>query len=243
MRAVSLSLERPAFEYFEDLMSNQVKVADPVINERVFILEHKLNEKKSQYVFSFLVKSADRISEVKLSQQDVAMITALSMTIQKVKEVDGQIIPLSPEMTFADSAVFTGAKDGEREVDAVAALFAGKLTLDNKVWKRFADFDTRNLLCTPETKVSGNPSYGIGIEAKGYYPLVQPFVINGSTENKLILDLPYLLPKAIEGGIAANGDALIDGSYNIVRMRCRGLVCMDADVQYSQFLNDKRNRN
>jgi hypothetical protein len=239
---VSLSQERTAFEYFENLIMNQVGVSDCVINERVLILEGKFDDKNASHTVSFLVKSNDSEQEVKLNQQDVALITALCLTVQKVKEVDGQVVPVSPELTFADSAYFPGLKDGEIEAVAVGAAFSAKLTLDNKVNKRLIDFDTRNLLCVPETKVSGEPSYGIGLTEKGYYPLVQPFVVAGSTENKLQLTLPYLLTKVIKGGFKADGNAVTDGSYNVFRFRCRGLVAIDADVAYSKFMSSNRSK-
>jgi hypothetical protein len=236
MKSVSLSSQRPAFEWFRDLIENRVGLKDTVINERHFILEVKLNDKKTDYELSFLVKKEDSATEVKIDQQDVALITGLSLGAVKVAVIDGQIIPLTPELLYADKTYFPGIVGAEKEVDAIAALWLATLSLDNKKSKRLIDFSTFNLMKTPYAKVEGLPHYGSNTDENIFYPLAQPFIVAGKAENKLKLNLPYLLPSVIEGKVDAAGDPLPNGAHNIIRIRCRGFVAVDAESAYTTWL-------
>lgn len=242
-----ISPDRPAFDFFQDSILRPAGVGGATINERTFILEARMNNQSRDMTFRVIQNTKDSDREIKLDLEDIALITHIRMSLQKVKEMNGYIIPLTPDLTFADKDYFVGVKDGHKEVDAVNAVFdGGKLSIESKSSKRLTDFDTFGLQYIPYTKTAGLPALGMNSCERGFHPLVNPIILSGKSENDIKLKLGYMISEIMEGKwdaagavIAADaaGKATEETPYNVVRLRLRGLVALNAATKYTAWLS------
>ncbi len=234
-----VSTDRQAFDYFKDNILRPAGAGSAIINERTFILEAKLNNQSRDMTFRILETKKDSDREIKLDLEDIALITQIRLSCQKVREENGYTIPLTPDLTYADKDFFVGVLGGKKEVDAVNAIWdGGKLSLESKSTKRLSQFDTYNLLHVPQVqlKEDGQPIYGTDNEGRGYYSIINPFVLSGKAENDIRLTLGYMISEIMEGKHDATGTAYAGDVYNVVRLRLRGFVGLNAASKYSAWL-------
>lgn len=200
------------------------KVGNVQYYESDLVLRAKL--KSGQNVVKFGVEDQSpeidptvQSRETHLAKADGFVAYSILLGVQKMETVNGAVVPKSDIVTWADSAIFVGAKSGvTSEAKAVNSIWDnGKLSIATGTLTRLENFSTRNLLHETSTlTISENE------ENKGFYNLATLVPFSGQNTTRIFVQLPVQeFLDGIVGNLAADGTA-VAGQYNELVLIIKG---------------------
>jgi hypothetical protein len=222
---------REVLEMFENQVLSRMKGGKNgyIVNEHDLVLRAKLTS-SNQVVKLRVEKSSDTTKrEIPLEATDIFCMTHGLLGIQKMKRLtDGTIVPVSEILTFVDPSVFSGTNSkGEKEADALSAVYDAKLKLETSRTSRVAVFHTRNFTHVP-TRENGVNAYGCDHSGRGFYDFTRFSIFNGEATNKLEIEMRDDLRGGIEG---ADAD-----EFNELVFIAKGFLAVDSSKDYTTFL-------
>lgn len=215
------------------------------IYRHMLIYQTELSPNRKNY--EFIVKETNQQgqlpSEILLNINDSFHMTHWSLGVMK------QAPTATPALTVANSDIWFNADPlifdgvavaGVTEAQSVTSVWNAKLTLKTNQVDRIKPFSCNRLRFSPAYPTRDDPTgnqlnsqYGPTIEEQGFFYIGNPIQgLNGSEDNRLILNLPDdALIDNINGDTDAGG-AAGNGNTNLLTIRLYGFIV----IQGSQSL-------
>jgi hypothetical protein len=217
----SPDMERADYRRIQQLMKQQNRGTDFIINQSTLRVEKVLDPNKNSYNFDLYEtgSESDRAQERKLNRNDLFMVTHVALNIVKQDTTNGKYGNY-PLFTFPDPNYFIGINaGGDTEAEALEMIYNGELNIKTSTVERLPKFLTNNLRFAPEaqTNLPGDtnellaatvPQYGPTHAERGYFRLNPNLILDGQENNEIRVDLGTGNKAVIAGGIDEANEAL-----------------------------------
>jgi hypothetical protein len=214
-----------------------------IVEDFTLVAAAKLDSSQNTLVFT-LLESQNKESERKekglklLALADIAYMYDLTIYIKKVNEATGEysVIPL----TYPEKTIFTGVKDGMKEVDAFQVLYGGSINFERGRTTLMKDVDLRQYLFAPDRQLSDDVYPNINNQAA--VEISEKSILTGEDDIEFNIVLPKTTKvnrELLEGNIAADGSEKT-GYANYVYIHLQGFraaKCAKAFIPYREKNN------
>lgn len=249
---VPASQESANSEKFREFLKKATRSSvDPfIVQPYTIILEQELKNDRSNYVFSLKQNgNSDRPLEVKLSRNDLFLLTAVRLAVAKEDTTtDPKQYANYPGFTYPEYQYFVGNNDNRAtqitEGDSLQVLWNGLMSIKTTNTDRIKDYSTTNFLYSPERAYADDgatppiptfPQQGVLDGDKGYQPIMPQPMLDGQQDNSVILTLGEGDYSKIAGGENAAGTAI--DTRNVVKVFLKGFIAVNAAQPGNKWLD------